>query len=500
MRILELSVMILTIVLTVWLIFFKKKEKPFKISVIINSALLLNHLYFEKARWQMGIIYLFALILLGYILFVSVRKKEISMNKVLKGFLTVIAVILVVLSVIPVLLIPVPRLPEPTGSLAVGSMSFQMKDASRDEIFTEQTDDIRELMVTVWYPAEESKGAKSEPYIADIKALSAAVEDGVGVPGVFVGYLGLIKSGVISDAPLSDESETYPLLIFSHGLGVPSGFYASIIKELVSRGYIVASIEHTYSTISTTFSDGRVTTFQTDVENYSDEELAEMEAVWTEDISFVITQMESMNLGTYTDAFQGRIDTGKIGALGHSFGGGAAYTALYADERIKAAINLDGSVYGVDPALSYDSKSFMLLTSEDYATAIKDAESKLLYYDELTGEKKSELLAEGIDQIEYDEKMGQMVDCMGFLKNALAEDNLFLKINDTKHYNFSDLPLFSPLVKAMGMTGSIDGRKGIDIVTGLCGAFFDERLKNDGELLLPDFIKKNPEITVESLK
>jgi pimeloyl-ACP methyl ester carboxylesterase len=210
--------------------------------------------------------------------------------------------------------------------------------------------------------------------------------------------------------------------------------------------------------------------------------------------------MEAMNQGVYTDAFVGRIDTAKIGAIGHSFGGGAAYTALYADDRIQAAVNLDGSVYGVDPSLPYGSKSFMLLTSEDYSTAIKDAESKLVYYDELTGEKKSELLIEGIDQAEYDDKMGQMVACMDFLKNILAEDNLFLKINDTKHYNFSDLPLFSPLAKAMGMTGSIDGRKGVEIVTGLCGAFFDERLKNDGELFLSDLIRNNPKITVESLR
>ena len=500
MRYLELTGMILTVILSLWLLLFKNKGKPFIFPVVMNTVLLAAHLIVEKPRWQMGIIYFFALILLEYVLWANIRGKEIRINKVLKGFLTVIAVLLVVLSVIPPLALPVPRLPEPTGSFPIGSMSFLMEDTSRSEIYTEEEGDFRELMVTVWYPAQKEKGAKPAPYVVDTQALGAAIRDGVGVPGFLVGYLSLVKSGVVADAPLSDDSETYPLLVFSHGLGVSSGFYASIIVELVSRGYIVASIDHTYSTISTTFPDGRVTNFQTDVENYSDAELAELEAIWSEDIRFVVTQMEAMNQGVYTDAFRNRIDTARIGALGHSFGGGAAYTALFADERIKAAINLDGSVYGVDPSLSFESKSFMLLTSDDYAAAIRDAESKLISYDELSEEKRKALEEEGVDRIEYDEQMGRMVDCMDFLKNVLAEGNLFLRISGTKHYNFSDLAIFSPLVKSMGMTGSIDGRRGLSIVTGLCGEFFDERLTENAGPRLSEFIRDRSEIVAEALR
>ena len=500
MRYLELTGMILTVILSLWLLLFKNKGKLFIFPVVMNTVLLAAHLIVEKPRWQMGIVYFFALILLEYVLWANIRGKEIRINKVLKGFLTVIAVLLVVLSVIPPLALPVPRLPEPTGSFPIGSMSFLMEDTSRSEIYTEEEGDFRELMVTVWYPAQKEKGAKPAPYVVDTQALGAAIRDGVGVPGFLVGYLSLVKSGVVADAPLSEDYETYPLLVFSHGLGVSSGFYASIIVELVSRGYIVASIDHTYSTISTTFPDGRVTNFQTDVENYSDAELAELEAIWSEDIRFVVTQMEAMNKGVYTDAFRNRIDTARIGALGHSFGGGAAYTALFADERIKAAINLDGSVYGVDPSLSFESKSFMLLTSDDYAAAIRDAESKLISYDELSEEKRKALEEEGVDRIGYDEQMGRMVDCMDFLKNVLAEGNLFLRISGTKHYNFSDLAIFSPLVKSMGMTGSIDGRRGLSIVTGLCGEFFDERLTENAGPRLSEFIRDRSEIVAEALR
>lgn len=500
MRYLETAVLALTVILSLWALFFKHKGKPFIVSVMMNTVLLIVHLLLERPRWQMGIIYFFALILPAYMFAVTLRGKEIRMNRVLRGFLTLIAVLVVMLSGIPPLTLPVPRLPEPTGSFPVGSMSFLMEDTSRSEIYTGEQGDFRELVVTVWYPAQKEKGAKSAPYVVDTRALGSAIKEGVGVPGFLAGYLSLVKSGVTEGAPLCGDPEMCPLLVFSHGLGVSSGFYASIIGELVSRGYIVASIDHTYSTISTTFPDGRVTTFQTDVEHFSDAELAELEAIWAEDIRFVVTQMEAMNQGAYTDAFRGRIDTARIGTLGHSFGGGAAYTALFADERIKAAINLDGSVYGVDPSLSFDSKSFMLLTSDDYADAIRDAESKLISYDELSGEQRRDLEEEGIGRIEYDERLGRMVDCMNFLKNVLAEGNLFLRISGTKHYNFSDLAIFSPLVRIMGMTGSIDGRRGLNTIAGLCGEFFDERLRENTESRLPEFILNRTEIIGETLR
>lgn len=96
--------------------------------------------------------------------------------------------------------------------------------------------------------------------------------------------------------------------------------------------------------------------------------------------------------------------------------------------------------------------------------------------------------------------MGRMVDCMDFLKNVLAEGNLFLRISGTKHYNFSDLAIFSPLVKSMGMTGSIDGRRGLSIVTGLCGEFFDERLTENAGPRLSEFIRDRSEIVAEALR
>jgi predicted dienelactone hydrolase len=50
------------------------------------------------------------------------------------------------------------ELPALTGKLAVGRTSFHWVDASRPEAMTDNPDDRRELMVTIWYPAESVTG------------------------------------------------------------------------------------------------------------------------------------------------------------------------------------------------------------------------------------------------------------------------------------------------------------------------------------------------------
>ncbi|WP_156094719.1 hypothetical protein [Nocardia lijiangensis] len=50
-------------------------------------------------------------------------------------------------------------------------------------------------------------------------------------------------------------------------------------------------------------------------------------------------------------------------------------------------------------------------------------------------------------------------------------------IEGTKHLNFTDQQLFSPLLRLLGLTGDIDPRRSITIVNDYLLAFFDEHLR-----------------------
>ncbi|WP_374018944.1 hypothetical protein ABU162_04120 [Paenibacillus thiaminolyticus] len=67
-------------------------------------------------------------------------------------------------------LFPVFTLPEPTGSYAIGTASYHLVDRSCEESYTDDKGDHRELMITVWYPADPDTAAKlpRKPYPKEV--------------------------------------------------------------------------------------------------------------------------------------------------------------------------------------------------------------------------------------------------------------------------------------------------------------------------------------------
>jgi pimeloyl-ACP methyl ester carboxylesterase len=73
-----------------------------------------------------------------------------------------------------------------------------------------------------------------------------------------------------------------------------------------------------------------------------------MVQVWAADIRFAIDKLSQMNSDARS-RFQGRLDLSKIGLFGHSFGGAASVEACSADQRCKAAVDIDGNLFGDAP-------------------------------------------------------------------------------------------------------------------------------------------------------
>jgi dienelactone hydrolase len=170
-----------------------------------------------------------------------------------------------------------------------------------------------------------------------------------------------MRTHTLENAKLSAKNLRYPVVIFSHGGGVPILFYTAIIEDLVSHGYAVAAVEHSYDGATTVFPDGRIITrsgWDKDEERTPEERKAFHTArikVGAEDDSFVLSQLEKLNKGSLTNAskrFKGRFDMTRVGATGHSFGGKVAITACQQDKRFKFCLNLDG---GLDAGATYGS-------------------------------------------------------------------------------------------------------------------------------------------------
>ena len=62
-------------------------------------------------------------------------------------------------------------MPAPTGPYSVGTLTFHRVDASRPETMTSDPSDRRELVVRIWYPAEQKVNMPSVPYLYDFDSV-----------------------------------------------------------------------------------------------------------------------------------------------------------------------------------------------------------------------------------------------------------------------------------------------------------------------------------------
>ena len=160
--------------------------------------------------------------------------------------------------ILPTMIFPRVAYAKPTGPYEVGVRSEFWIDSSRAETFTTDPGDYRKLLVEVWYPADVSKGAKRVTAHPDPDALAeelAAALPG-GLPSFIFSSAGSGITWAYRDQPVTGAERSFPLLVFSHGFGgtrVANNFQ---MAEMASHGYIVASVEHSYTSIGTRFPDG----------------------------------------------------------------------------------------------------------------------------------------------------------------------------------------------------------------------------------------------------
>ncbi|MFC8451615.1 alpha/beta hydrolase family protein [Kitasatospora sp. NPDC057223] len=249
---------------------------------------------------------------------------------------------------------PVPAFPEPSGDFAVGTRVEQWTDPRRPESFTADPDDRRTVVVQLWYPAQQSPaGAQRARYLGrtehEARTVSDALAREVGLPGFLVSGVSRAHTHSVFDAPVSGGGERFPVVLFSPGSGGVRTQNTAWAEELASHGYVVAALDHPYDSAAVLLADGR--TVNTGIASTGDRDKDdELAAGWTAvraaDLSFVLTQLDSLDRGEIAGPLTGRLDTGRVAVTGHSMGGAAALQAARQDRRFDAVIDLDGYPHG----------------------------------------------------------------------------------------------------------------------------------------------------------
>lgn len=148
----------------------------------------------------------------------------------------------------------------------------------------------------------------------------------------------------------ADTGMPSPLIVFSHGLGGSREGYEYLGRHWAGHGYISVHIQHLGSDDQVW--RGQAQPMQSMRRAAADPQNAINRA---RDVSFVIDQMEKLN--GEEGVFKNRVDLGRIGVAGHSFGANTTLVAAgqifilpggkelgFSDPRVKAAVPMSSPV------------------------------------------------------------------------------------------------------------------------------------------------------------
>ena len=299
------------------------------------------------------------------------------------------------------------------------------------------------------------------------------------------------------------EKNSLPLVIFSHGA---FGYYqsnASTYMELASNGYVVVSLDHPYHSFFTKDTSGKtiivnpeffqnaLTIGNSETEELSESDVYNITSKWMElreeDMNFVIDELEKAGSGNHegntdetnvvlptnwycgsksTDTILSVLDAvnyDKIGLMGHSLGGATAVT-VGRREDVSAVIDLDGTMLGEETGVK---DGVVLLNEEPYETPLLSVISEIHHNDEVWSRETGYVYANNY-----------------VLEHATCGYETYFK--NTGHMNFTDLPLFSPVLAGNLGTGTVDAGECIDQINGIVLRFFDCYLKDSGEFAVKE--------------
>jgi predicted dienelactone hydrolase len=240
---------VFNILLLGWLIFARNKSRRgLLIGFGISAIVVLIHGLVEGMRWQMIPVYAMTFVPLGiFALRLIVKSKEgnkkVSRIRIL--LITALAGLYASIAVTLPLLLPVFTFEKPTGPYKIGTVSYSWKDEQREESYTPDPDDKRELMVQIWYPASSTAKGKTAPYVSNPDIFAEGYSQALHLPKMLFTSLGLVKSHAIENAEISDKESQYPVLFFSHSLNGVKNQNTFEFEQLVSHGYIVVGMDHT---------------------------------------------------------------------------------------------------------------------------------------------------------------------------------------------------------------------------------------------------------------
>ncbi len=406
--------------------------------------------YFSDGlRWQlMPIIYLLPAMFITY----KTKKVNPFTGGVLSIWLTI--------SVILPWAIPVFTIPEPGGEFPIGTETFHWVDSSRLEWFTDEKDtDVREIMVQVWYPGRETNDIEPNSYMDFMGLRSKALASAGKIPAFLPGHLDMVKTNSHDKIDCSEKIIKYPILVFSHGITGSRHLHQVLFEYLASRGYVVIAPDHSFDSNLAIFPDGRVADYRSDITGHPDSVSIREKQITTRtlDIGFILGQLVKLENGMVKSKLKGKLNLEKIALGGHSYGGATAILASHGHETIKSCVVLDGWINPVPDEVVSSGIDVPLLS----------------------------LGRPNWDDSDYPSNYDKLDELMSHSSNK----KYHLRISETLHLDYTDIPLMSPFIKHVMDVGDLSHSTSLALINELVHGFLERHLLEKESAILDQALK-----------
>lgn len=458
----------------------------------------------EGPRWQMFPAY--ALMLLFFVASIPMNIKPPGAPAP-RGRFTLVAIGMGVLwlavSVALPLIVPVFRFPTPMGPHAIGTLTYHWVDAARSEVFDADAKKRRELMVQVWYPASAQPSAPRAAYLPDAATVTSAIARILNIPAFVLGHLQYVTTNAISSAPAARDQATYPVLIFLEGATGFRQMNTFQVEHLVSHGYIVVALDQPGAAAVVVFPDGQQAAGLTTLAQFkaalgpsyrparpavphdglqglrlpNGRVLKDNSIVpyLAQDVVFTLDQLATLNRADPNSILTGKLDLQRVAVFGMSLGGIVVGEACRLDQRLRACLVMDA-------AMPTNVVKARLQQPSMWIT--RDA----------NGMRLERQRAGGWPEVEIEAHQTSM----RAVYEGLSGAGYFVRIPGTFHFNFTDIPIWTPLAPQLGLAGPINAQRAYDMVNAYSLAFFDRHLLSRPAKLPDGQAGQYPEATLES--
>lgn len=225
------------------------------------------------------------------------------------------------------------QLIKPTGQYPVGTIVYEWTDETRELQYSSHIGDKRTIIVQIWFPAS----VDSIDVIAPYSSLSKDYQN--------------VKSNSYLRPSFTNELKKAPLILFCPGRGTERFLYSTLIEDLASNGFIVASIDMP-GIGYTIYKDGFVVKPSNEFMppkgmmagpyEKVDEFFERPTEMGNQDLYFALKKITELNNSDISNRFNDKIDLQNIGIFGHSLGGRIAGEFASKNENVKAYISMEG--------------------------------------------------------------------------------------------------------------------------------------------------------------